>query len=193
MKTLILDSSTKILYTSLIIDGNVVYETYIEGQNDYAKSIVYEIDLACKKAGIKVLDLDSVIVGIGPGSYTGVRMAVSVGKMITTLEKDIKLYKISSLVLMASGYDGLVRATIDARRGNCFGCVFNTLNNEFIVDETLIERVKLEQINVDYLVNENQYKVNPLKVLELSELVLEPRTLVPNYLRDTEAERNLNV
>lgn len=193
MKTLILDSSTKILYTSLIIDGNVVYETYIEGQNDHAKSIVYEIDLACKKAGIKVLDLDSVIVGIGPGSYTGVRMAVSVGKMITTLEKDIKLYKISSLVLMASGYDGLVRATIDARRGNCFGCVFNTLNNEFIVDETLIERVKLEQINVDYLVNENQYKVNPLKVLELSELVLEPRTLVPNYLRDTEAERNLNV
>ena len=193
MKTLILDSSTKILYTSLIIDGDVVYETYIEGQNDHAKSIVYEIDLACKKAGIKVLDLDSVIVGIGPGSYTGVRMAVSVGKMITTLEKNIKLYKISSLVLMASGYDGLIRATIDARRGNCFGCVFNTLNNEFIVDEALIERVKLEQINVDYSVNENQYKVNPLKVIEFSELVLEPRTLVPNYLRQTEAERNLNV
>lgn len=193
MKTLIVDSASKILYTALVIDDEVIYETYIEGQNDHAKSIVAEIDLACKKANIKVLDLDRVVVGIGPGSYTGVRMAVSIGKMMATFEEDIKLYTISTLVLMASGLEGVVRASIDARRGNCFGCIWDNNKDEFILDEALIERTKLDDFIVDNTVTEAEFKVDPLKVIKLSKLVLEPRTLVPNYLRQTEAERNMNV
>ena len=39
MKTLILDSATKLLYTALIDEKTVLYESYIKGQNDHAKSI----------------------------------------------------------------------------------------------------------------------------------------------------------
>ena len=193
MKTLILDSSTKVLYTALVIDEEVIYETYIAGQNDHAKNIVYEIELACKKASINLIDIDRVIVGVGPGSYTGVRMAVAIGKMISTLEKNIKLYTISTLLLMVSGSNGVVKASIDARRGNCFGCVYDLNNKSYVVDEALILKSVLDESVVDNEVNEGAYKVDPFKVIELSVLVDEPRTLVPNYLRDTEAERNLNV
>lgn len=192
MKTLILDSATNKLYVSLIIDGNVVYETYTSSEKGHAKTIMVEIDLACKAGGIELINIDNVVVGIGPGSYTGVRMAVTVGKMLATMSENIKLYTISTLVLMASGMEGKVLSTIDARRGNCFGCVYDLGTGSFVQTEGMYERVVLEEKGFDAKVDENEYKVNPLKVIELATLVDEPRTVVPNYLRDTEAERNLN-
>ena len=192
MRTLILDSATNKLYVSLVIDGNVVYETYTSSEKGHAKTIMVEIDNACKKANIELINIDQVIVGIGPGSYTGVRMAVTVGKMLATMANDIKLLSISTLVLMASGYTGNVLSTIDARRGNCFGMIYDMNSDSYVQEESLYERTILEANTYDYKVDENEYKVNPLKVISLANLVEEPRTLVPNYLRDTEAERNLN-
>ena len=192
MKTLILDSATNKLYVSLVIDEQIVYETYTSSEKGHAKTIMVEIDNACKKANIELINIDQVIVGIGPGSYTGVRMAVTVGKMLATMANDIKLLSISTLVLMASGYTGNVLSTIDARRGNCFGMIYDMNSDSYVQEESLYERTILEANTYDYKVDENEYKVNPLKVISLANLVEEPRTLVPNYLRDTEAERNLN-
>ncbi|MDE7213730.1 MAG: tRNA (adenosine(37)-N6)-threonylcarbamoyltransferase complex dimerization subunit type 1 TsaB [Anaeroplasmataceae bacterium] len=192
MKTLIIDSATNVLYTALCFDEKVIYESYVPGKHDHASVILVEIERACAKANIDLIDIDKVIVGVGPGSYTGVRMGVAVGKMIATLESKIKLYEISTLKLMASGLDGLVLASIDARRGNCFGCIFDTTTNTFIVSEALIEKASLEHNKFDFQVNENEYKVNPLRVIKWANQVAEPRTLVPNYLRETEAERNLH-
>ena len=192
MKTLILDSATNKLYVSLVIDEQIVYETYTSSEKGHAKTIMVEIDNACKKANIELINIDQVVVGIGPGSYTGVRIAVTVGKMLATMANDIKLLSISTLVLMASGYTGNVLSTIDARRGNCFGMIYDMNSDSYVQEESLYERTILEANTYDYKVDENEYKVNPLKVISLASLVEEPRTLVPNYLRDTEAERNLN-
>lgn len=192
MKTLILDSATNKLYVSLVIDETVVYETYTSSEKGHAKTIMVEIENACKKGGIELINVDKVIVGIGPGSYTGVRMAVTVGKMMATMAESIKLYSISTLVLMASGYEGIVLSTIDARRGNCFGMIYDMNSDLYVQNEALYERALLENNEFNYKVDENEYKVNPLKVISLASMVDEPRTLVPNYLRDTEAERNLN-
>lgn len=192
MKTLIIDSATNVLYTALCFDEKVIYESYVLGKHDHASVILVEVEKACSKGHIDLIEIDRVVVGIGPGSYTGVRMGVAVGKMIATLESKIKLYEISTLKLMASGIDGLVLASIDARRGNCFGCILDTTTNTYIVSEALVEKTSLEQNQFDASVNENEYKVNPLKVIKWAKEVVEPRTLVPNYLRETEAERNLH-
>lgn len=192
MKTLIIDSATNVLYTALCLDENVIYESYVPGKHDHASVILVEVEKACSKGNIDLIDIDRVVVGVGPGSYTGVRMGVAVGKMISTLESKIKLYEISTLKLMASGIDGLVLASIDARRGNCFGCILDTTTNTYIVPEALVEKTSLEQNQFDASVNENEYKVNPLKVIKWAKEVVEPRILVPNYLRETEAERNLH-
>ena len=106
--------------------------------------------------------------------------------------ENIKLYTISTLVLMASGMNGKVLSTIDARRGNCFGCIYDLESESFVQNEGMYERVNLELNSYDSIVNENEFKVDSIKVIKLSSLVDEVRTLVPNYLRDTEAERNLN-
>ena len=191
MKTLIVDSATNLLYVCLVIDEKIIYEVYHESNHEHSKAIVVEIEKALKLANIKALDLNKVIVGIGPGSYTGVRMGVTVGKTLA-LSDHIELYQISTLVLMASGSKGKVLSMIDARRGNCFGCIYDIDNSNYVVEEVLINKEELMANKYDNLVNELEFKVNPLKVIKLATKVNEPRTLIPNYLRATEAERNLN-
>lgn len=190
MYTLLLDSATKVLYVALVNDEKVIYEKYLEGKNDHAKAIVCLVDEALQVAGIEAFNLDRIVVGVGPGSYTGVRMAVSVAKMMAVFGK-IKLYSISTLELMASGYNGKVLSAIDARRGNAFAAIVDVDNCCYVLEEGLHEYAKLETEVVDYNVNESSYKVNPFYCIENAKEVFEPHLLVPNYLRDTEAERNL--
>ena len=190
MYTLILDSATKILYVALVNDDKILYQKYVSGKNDHAKSIVFCVDEALATAGISADKLDKIIVGIGPGSYTGVRMAVTVAKMISTF-KNIPLYSVSTLSLMASGNKGKVLATIDARRGNAFSAIIDTTNDEIILEEALHEISVFDDYQYDYHVNENEYSVDPLYVIHSAKYVEQPHLLVPNYLRDTEAERNL--
>lgn len=191
MYSLILDSSTKILYICLMNNNDIIFEKYLEGKNDHAKNIVSSVDDALKAANIASSQLDEIICGVGPGSYTGVRMAVTVCKMLAVFMKK-PLYKISTLKLMSSGSSGITLATIDARRGNAFAQIIDINNNKVILYEALYSYLELDSYNIDSKVKEDSFKVNPVYVLNNKELVNEPHLLVPNYLRDTEAERNLN-
>lgn len=190
MKSLIVDSSTKILYVALVEDNVILYENYLKGENNHSENIVYCIDEALKQNNFSVDDLDRIIVGYGPGSYTGVRMAVAVCKMLAVF-KQKPLYKISTLLLMSSGYCGAVKATIDARRGNCFGAVYDIESGKYLKEERMYSYDELNDINCDYCCSEDDFKVNPLFCISHATIVDNPHLLVPNYLRETEAERNL--
>lgn len=190
MYSLILDSSTKILYIALVNDDKVLFEKYIEGRNDHAKNIVLAVQEALASSCISASSLNEVVCGYGPGSYTGVRMAVTVCKMLSVF-MNIPLYTVSTLLLMASASKGRVLSTIDARRGNVFGCILNVEKSEYVVEEKLYLLDEIKQNEFDCEVNESSFKVDPLYCIKNKKLVEEPHLLVPNYLRDTEAERNL--
>lgn len=190
MKSLIVDSSTQILYIALVIDGRV-NEKYIPGRNDHAKYIVSTIDELLKSENITANDLDELVCGIGPGSYTGVRMAVTVCKMMAVFMNK-PLYTISTLKLMSSNLKGIVLASIDARRGNVFGAIIDTINDKYIIKEAHTLYLELKENPYDFEVNDSDFKVDALYCLAHKVLVSEPHLLVPNYLRDTEAERNLD-
>ena len=191
MYSLILDSSTKILYVCLVKDNKTLFERYVEGNKDHAKNIVYLVNMALEENHIEACDLDEIVCGYGPGSYTGVRMAVSVCKMLSVFMKK-PLYVISSLKLMASAMNGVTLSTIDARRGNVFGCIIDTTKDTYVVEEahTLLEELK--KTPYEFEVSDSSFKVDPVYVLNHKVKVPEPHLLVPNYLRETEAERNLN-
>ncbi len=191
MYTLILDSATKTLYVALVKDNNVLKEIYLEGRNDHAKNIVLKVEEILNENNIKAFDLDNILVGIGPGSYTGVRMAVTVCKMLSVFGNK-NLYSISTLKLMASGYKGRVLTRIDARRSNSFGMILNTLNDEYIIDEAMYDTNELLNHEFDFDVTEDNFKVDPIYCINHMVKVNEPHLLVPNYLRETEAERNLH-
>ncbi|MCR5706480.1 MAG: tRNA (adenosine(37)-N6)-threonylcarbamoyltransferase complex dimerization subunit type 1 TsaB [Acholeplasmatales bacterium] len=190
MSKLIVDSSTKTLYIALVDKDKLVEEMYIEGRNDHAKNIVSKIDEILKKNNINIGELEGIYCGVGPGSYTGVRMAVTVGKMVST-NTNVKLYGFSSLYLIASGYDGKTLPYIDARRGNSFNALYDGMN--IVLPEALRPTEDTIKENKDYRpISEDMIKVDPIKVIKSSTICDNPHGFVPNYLRETEAERNLH-
>ena len=121
LKRLVIDSATKFLYIALFDNENKVSEFYESGHNDHSVKLMTEIEKMFVKESIKVKDLDEIIVGIGPGSYTGLRIGVVVAKMFAW-NNNIPVKTVSSLALMASSNDSvnLLLVEIDARRGNSF-------------------------------------------------------------------------
>ena len=124
-KCLVIDTAIKYFYLALLEGDKVLEEVYELSEKDHSQSLMPSIEKILNKQCLRLTDLDSVIVGIGPGSYTGVRIGVVVAKMISYLN-NIPCYTVSSLALIASSSNAKnVLAYIDARRGNGFLGVYS--------------------------------------------------------------------
>ena len=189
MFSIICDSATKTLYIALLKEKEVLEERYYTEAHNHSINIVSGIDEVLKNNNITFKDVDKFICGIGPGSYTGVRMAVTVGKMVSAFTK-AKLYQISTLAIMASNFSNKVLSYIDARNGNVFGAIYE--NGKAILEDRFSTLDDMLNNKYDVIVKNGEYKADPIVILDNAVLVEEPDLLVPNYLRDTEAERNLN-
>lgn len=191
MYSLIIDTSTKYLYLALVSNDKVISERIFEGSKNHAGNSVYQLDLMLKENNLTIDDVKAIYCGKGPGSYTGLRISVTIAKMLASF-KDIKLYSVSSLFLAGSGYDNKnVAVLFDARRGNSFSACFGEtyISDKLRDTNEFIDAVKdLEDIKIVY---ENDFKVNPIKVIQNSTELSNPDEFVPDYLRITEAEYNL--
>lgn len=183
MNSLIIDTATKNLYVGLY--GKEKKEILEVGKN-HAAVLMKKIDEILGES--KLDNIDEIIVGVGPGSYTGVRVGVVVAKMLAWTKK-IPLKEVSSLYIECSGYDGIRSVSIDARRGNAFCAIYDN-DDSLILDEALRSVNEFTKVGLD--ITEDNYKPNMEKIIKKATLVNDPHSLVPNYLRKTEAERNKN-
>jgi tRNA threonylcarbamoyl adenosine modification protein YeaZ len=97
---LVIDSSTPILFLGLFNHGQPLdsaVETLDRQQSEWMVPKVISF-LGCHQ--LKLSDLDAVVVGDGPGSFTGVRLSLTLVKTLGLL-KPITIYPISSLQLFA--------------------------------------------------------------------------------------------
>ncbi len=179
---LFIDTATALLQVALFGDNMIDLHTHI-GKNDHSKTLMVEIESLLKRNDIKASDLTEIIVGEGPGSYTGVRIGVVVAKTLAyTL--DIPLYKVSSLEVIASSRNGVVPVIIDARRGNVFCAAYNVDNNfEVVVEPALRQIEDFEQmVAVDDICTIDETAIRP-EILN-KKLVEDVHTFSPNYLRE---------
>jgi len=191
---LVIDTATKNIYLALVIDDKEVESVYERGDNDHSVTIMPFLDSILKKQNIGLKSIDEVIVGIGPGSYTGVRIGVTVAKMIGYLN-DIVVKQVSSLALMASHVkSAYVLPLIDARRGNAFMALIDTHGGLSYIKGDVLQNIETfkRDIDGDYEIVESG-KPDIIRILQtdLCHVVKDIHALVPNYLQITEAERNL--
>lgn len=193
MKTLVLDTSTNLLYISFIFDNKVVYEVKSVGLNNHSDYLLDLIQKGLNENEIQIKDFDKIILGIGPGAYTGLRVSMSVAKMFSwTL--NIPLYSISSLDLLTSGYkeDALYLLKFKAKKGYIYHKAFeikegqkNLLTNEMFVNDEFIDSYNQSNYDKVTIVTNDLYNIDVLNIKEKEiKLVDNVHALEPNYLRE---------
>lgn len=122
MYQLLLDSSNVYLAVGIAKNGKVVDSIFYNAWQRQSELMVNEIENIFKRNNIDKKDLDAVVVGIGPGSYTGVRIGVTIAKTIAYALK-IKVYAKSSLSLLRCGEDPTI-CLFNARSGRSYFAVY---------------------------------------------------------------------
>jgi len=197
LKRLAIDTSTDYLYLSLLLDCQEVGCVYTRGNNNHSVTIIPLMEDLLKQQNWTLKDINQVIIGIGPGSYTGVRIGVSIAKMIGYLNQ-VEVKTVSSLLLLATSSESeYVLPLIDARRNQGFMALYRQQNHQFtsVKEEALCDIDAYQStFQIPYeIVKDGCPKIT--KLLDSDSLcpVDNIHELVPNYLQITEAERNRNV
>lgn len=120
MKVLAFDTSSKALSLAILEDKQVLAETTINIKKNHSITLMPAIDFLMARLDWTPKDLDRIVVAEGPGSYTGLRIAVATAKTLAhTL--NIELVGMSSLLsLVPHQQEGLLVPLMDARRNNVY-------------------------------------------------------------------------
>lgn len=198
MISLFIDTSLDYVRAALIKDQELL--TFKEGNipnmhSVYATSYIKQV---LDEASIDANNIDKIMVVNGPGSFTGVRIGVTIAKTYGHLIKK-EVTPISSLKCLAlcKQHSGNIMCLISARRNNYYLGLYDRDNNEIIPEMftdgnqalALIEKyqpivvsnefnvlgpVKLEKVNLDLTTIVNYYQNKP---------TINAHKLVPNYLK----------
>lgn len=151
MRILTIDTSTMISEVTILEDKEIICDFSMNQEKTHSESLVPLIDKALKSQGLKLSDIDVIGIALGPGSFTGLRIGLTVAKTLSQFS-NAKIIGISTLEALAKGVyqkDRLIVPLIDARGKLVFYGGF--VNNEAHIKEGMIEIDKL----IDNLKEEN--------------------------------------
>ena len=120
MKILAMDTSNKALSLAILENKETLGQVTLNIKKNHSITLMPAIDFLMNSLDMKPADLDRIAVAQGPGSYTGLRIAVATAKTLAHTLK-IELVGVSSLLaLIPEQVEGLVIPIVDARRNNVY-------------------------------------------------------------------------
>ena len=193
MNRLFIDTATKYLCIGIAIDNNVIYKFQQEAIKQQSELTIPFLQKALKENNMELKDIDEVVVTIGPGSFTGIRIGMCVAKVLASLN-NIPLKAISSLNSYASMGKKIV--ILDAKAKRVYLGIYN--NNVKVIDECVVEIQTLKEMLKDYpdydvvldshlidLESEEIDVIENMNRISLNSEVCENiDSLVPIYLKD---------
>ena len=144
-----IDTSTKICTCSIFDSENgVVAETSLLVKKNHSNIVMLIIDNLFKISDLTINDIDKIAVAIGPGSFTGVRIALGFAKgLAMALNKPlIAVHELDILEAIADGNENEVIPLIDARKER----VYYKYQNKY-VDDYLINLISIFDKNKKYI------------------------------------------
>ncbi|MBU0278042.1 MULTISPECIES: tRNA (adenosine(37)-N6)-threonylcarbamoyltransferase complex dimerization subunit type 1 TsaB [unclassified Gemella] len=214
MVSLILDASNGHLSIACFRNDTLISEYNIECKRNLSEIILLEIDNVIKKSGFTKNDLTEIIATRGPGSYTALRVVLSVAKSLS-FALNIPIKTLSTLRLQSvvnESYNKVVVPLIDGRRGNVYAVAYldgkeileenyysiefifdfvNNLNREIIFVGSDVNKFDYSKLNVDYILKDKHTLAKNYIYVKDYVLATDYYNALPSYLRLTEAERNL--
>lgn len=144
-----IDTSTKICTCSIFDSENgVIAETSLSVKKNHSNIVMPIIDNLFKISDLTINDIDKIAVAIGPGSFTGVRIALGIAKgLAMALNKPlIAINELDILEAIASGNENEIIPLIDARKER----VYYKYQNKY-VDDYLINLISNFDKNKKYV------------------------------------------
>jgi tRNA threonylcarbamoyladenosine biosynthesis protein TsaB len=127
-----IDTANTPLSIAIVKDGEILIEENSSMAINHSLRAMPTIDEVFKRANIAPSDIHAIAVSEGPGSYTGVRIGVTIAKTLAwTLNKP--LVGVSSLKALAANalyFDGILCSIIDARRNNVYAGAYRFENGK---------------------------------------------------------------
>lgn len=158
--SLILDTSSKNLVVGIAKDKVICKTQYYAWQRQ-SEMTVQEINKLINENKISFDEIKEVILTIGPGSYTGIRIALTIGKIIS-LAKNVPIIQMSSLNALA-GAKGRKMSIIDARSKRCYVGFYE--NGKKVLDDSILKNDEI----VNYAKQNDYELVGEIGVLGLEE------------------------
>ena len=144
-----IDTSTKICTCSIFDSENgIIAETSLSVKKNHSNIVMPIIDNLFKISDLTINDIDKIAVAIGPGSFTGVRIALGIAKgLAMALNKPlIAVNELDILEAIASGNENEIIPLIDARKER----VYYKYQNKY-VDDYLINLISNFDKNKKYI------------------------------------------
>lgn len=133
-----IDTANAPLSVALVKDGKTLIEITQNIKLTHSVGAMPAIEELFERVQLKATDIDAIAVSEGPGSYTGVRIGVSIAKTLAwSLKKP--LVGVSSLKTLAANvsmFNGLICPLVDARRQNVYTALYEGTTLEEVMEDT---------------------------------------------------------
>ncbi|NLA33481.1 MAG: tRNA (adenosine(37)-N6)-threonylcarbamoyltransferase complex dimerization subunit type 1 TsaB [Tenericutes bacterium] len=204
MKILYLDTSSSFLYSGVVINNKLEASIKKEFGKTLSIYTLTEIKKMFSSIKMSLNDIDKIIVVNGPGSFTGIRIAITIAKTIAwSLRKKIStISSLDAMALSTTGYDYII-PYIDAKRDYGYFGVYDKNNNTILPNKYIplsflknyIKEIKNyivvtnDNIDISNKINYDPDILNIVNHYALKENI-NAHLVNPNYLKLTEAEEN---
>ena len=197
MVTILLDSSNTNLSVGIARDNLLLECISYEAWQQQSEFMIPELNKLLEKYHVLKEEIEEVIVAKGPGSYTGVRIAITIAKTIATV-LDAKLYAVSSLRVQKDCKNPSI-CLINARSGRSYIGVYegkNTLLADQIMKNDDVMKYIAEHPNYSVCGNVKYLGIEGVETNTIKEMLdlknalesINPLGLKPVYMKDEYAK-----
>jgi tRNA threonylcarbamoyladenosine biosynthesis protein TsaB len=199
-----IESATARAGVALGTDDGVIASAQVTRGPRHAEVLLPAIEFVCTQAGIAIADVDAIAVDVGPGLFTGLRVGIATANgLAQALGKP--MIGVCSLDLLAHAMRAAasdVVSVIDARRGEVYAARYGVVDGALkrVMDPTVLAPADLlAQVGDAVLVGDTLLDHGAVFALPSAETLVEvartlefqePNSIVPNYLRKSDAELN---
>ena len=194
MYSILLDSSNTSLTVGLAKGDELLESISYEAWQTQSEHMIPELDKLLTKYEVERNQISDVVVSIGPGSYTGVRIAITIAKTIAAV-LPVKVYTISSLRCQKDCKNPSI-CVINARSGRSYFGVYE--DDKVLVEDMILTNDKVQEYiaehkdfvvcgNASYLGIEGKKPDIARELLSLKKVVspvADPLAIKPVYMKD---------
>lgn len=157
MKILSLDTSSQNASVAILENKEVLIELNNNDEKTHSQKLMPMIDEVFQKAGFTLDDISLIACGVGPGSFTGLRIGIATAKAFAD-SKNIPVVSVNSLESLAYNLQqtGIICSLLDAKNGNVYCGLFEIAqeNGSLMIDKQELTFMSFRNENNE-LVNQN--------------------------------------